>query len=104
MHVIYSAVERSERGGVGGDSLGSLLANQQRSPSPGDPSLESEMAKAVEESKLLKAVVVPLEEVWKSERVWYDICNVGSGTHLLFPGDRPPEVTTGRSKRKTTAH
>lgn len=34
-----------------------------RSSSPGDPSLENEMAKAVQEAKVLKAVVVPLEEV-----------------------------------------
>lgn len=58
-------MERSEREGLGGDLLGNPLASQQRSPSPGDPSLESEMAKAVQESRMLKAVVVPLEEVCK---------------------------------------
>ena len=46
------------------DLLGSELAKErQRSQSPGDPTLESEMAKAVQESRVLKAVVVPLEEV-----------------------------------------
>lgn len=46
------------------DLLGSELAKErQRSQSPGDPTLDSEMAKAVQESRVLKAVVVPLEEV-----------------------------------------
>ena len=40
-----------------------------RSPSPGDPSLENEMAKAVQESQVLKAVVVPLEEVWRVGKI-----------------------------------
>jgi hypothetical protein len=47
-----------------GDLLGSELTKErQRSQSPGDPTLQSEMAKAVQESRVLKAVVVPLEEV-----------------------------------------
>jgi chromosome segregation ATPase len=46
-----------------GDLLGSELTKErQRSQSPGDPTLQSEMAKAVQESRVLKAVVVPLEE------------------------------------------
>lgn len=73
MHGLCSAVERSEREGLGGDLLVNTLASQQRSPSPGDSSLESEMAKAVQESKMLKAVVVPLEAVCKGGG---QVCNV----------------------------
>ena len=67
LYTLCYAVERgehqSEREGPWRDPSHNQLENQQRSPSPGDPTLESEMAKAVEESKVLKAVVVPLEEV-----------------------------------------
>ncbi|CAI8023275.1 Rab GTPase-binding effector protein 1 [Geodia barretti] len=44
------------------ESLLSPVSNQRRSPSPGDPLLEGDLAKAVEESQMLKAVVVPLEK------------------------------------------
>ena len=40
-----------------------VTPEQQRSPSPGDPSLGRDLAKAVQESQVLKAVVVPLEKV-----------------------------------------
>jgi predicted nucleic acid-binding Zn-ribbon protein len=44
------------------ESLLSPVPNQRRSPSPGDPLQEGDLAKAVEESRMLKAVVVPLEK------------------------------------------
>lgn len=100
MRGLCSTVERSEREGLGGDLLGNPLASQQRSPSPGEPSLESEMAKAVQESRMLKAVVVPLEEVCKGGGIVFGVMWLG----CMPLGDRQPEVTTGRSKRETAAY
>lgn len=64
---------------------GHLTVPQTRqSPSPGD-SLESSMLKAAEESKLLKSVVVPLEEVGSQELSAHILlcCNCDLWLHLF---------------------
>ena len=48
------------------------VAQPSHSPSPTDFSMENEMQKAAMESKLLKSVVVPLEEV----QYMYVLCDV----------------------------
>ena len=56
------------------------VSKQQRSPSPGDPSLKGDLAKAIEESRVLKAVVVPLEKVCYTSQ-----CGEGVRTCTVSP-------------------
>ena len=66
---------------------------KQRSPSPGDPSMQVDMAKAVQDSEILKAVVVPLEKVWRAS-VYMCVCVCMTQNAILLTGDSSPTKGT----------